>query len=117
MHRTKHLSTTFSLPITETQPTKKAKASSVSGPPSRPNMEDQDGAPTDPGRSASHDVSLAYYNAMLHHFGLCAYSVPSDVIEDERILEVLEEDLDKKDLIAKDSADVPVADGKIPQKI
>ena len=53
-------------------------------------MEDQDGALADPGRSASHDVSLAYYNAMLHHFGLCAYSVPSDVIEDERISEVLE---------------------------
>ena len=112
MHRTKHLSTTSSVLTSRTGPTNEAKAGGVSGPPSGPDTEDQDGGQTNPGRSARHDIILAYYNAMLHHFGLHAYSIPSGEIEDERILEVREEDLAEEDPVAEDSTDVPIADEK-----
>ena len=39
--------------------------------------------------SASHDVLLAYSNALFHHWGLTAYSIPSDgKIEEARVEEV-----------------------------
>ena len=71
----------------------------MSGPPSGLDTEDQDGGQTNPGRSARHDIILAYHNAILHHFDLHAYSLPSGEIEDERILKVREEDLAKTRLL------------------
>ena len=63
-----------------------------------PDTEDQDGGQmTKPDESASHDVLLAYFNAMLHHFGLTAFSVSSGEIEEARIEEVSDKDTVEED--------------------
>ena len=91
-YRTKHISTT-SLVANRTLPTNEANASGLSEPPpSVPDTEDQNCRQKKPGESASHDVLLAYSNAMFHHFGLTAFSIPSGEIEEARIEEVVEEE-------------------------
>ena len=90
-YRTQHPSTT-SLVANRTQPTNEANTSGVSEPPpSAPDTEDQNDRQKKPGQSASHDVLLAYSNAMFHHWGMTAFSIPSGEIEEARIEEVLEE--------------------------
>ena len=53
--------------------------------------------------SATYNVLLAYADAMLHHFNLTVFKIPSDgEIEEARIEEVEEQDLVEEDKSARE---------------
>ena len=79
------------------QPTNEAQDGGALELHSRPETDDQTCKQTDPEQSANLDVHLAYMNALLHHYGLHAFSGQYGEIEDGTMSEIWADDLAEED--------------------